>query len=244
MTDTRNDTRTVTPDLGEIRHALLNKPPKVHLNRVASQCPPGLITKGMLLEKSGLTKAELRSLESQGMVRPAGKNARGWALYEACIVPVISKKSIAPEDRPAALPSHKQLDRVVQYTTSEAVLVFGMFKKGMPLEDVILETHIHPTVVTMIRRDYEEMTGTLFVSRSTLERINALPLDCPLPLKTQDDLYTAMGSLASSVICGRCKTKPKRYCSGCVSEMVAKKIGRRVEVDASQSADEGSGDTK
>lgn len=212
----------------------------MHLNRVAAQCPPGLVSRGMLLQKSGLTAAELKSLEESGLVKPAGKNARGWTMYEECLIPVISKKAIAPENRPAALPSAKQLDRVVQYTTHEAVLVFGLFKQGVALEDIVLETHIHPTVVTTIKRDYEDQAGTLFVSKATLDKINSLPLDCPLPIKTQEDLFNAMSSIASSVICGRCKTKPKKYCHGCVSEMVAKKLGRKLEVDAS--AGEGSTD--
>ena len=229
-----NGTRTEPLDESQIRHVLLKGAPKVHLNRVAAQCPPGLVSRGMLLQKSGLTAAELRSLESSGLVKPAGKNGRGWTMYEEALIPLISKKAISPENRPAALPSAKQLDRVVQYTTSEAVLVFGLFRQGMALEDIILETHIHPTVVTMIKRDYEDMTGTLFVSKATLDKVNSLPLDCPLPIKTQEDIYTAMSSIASSIICGRCKVKPKRYCHGCVSEIIAKKMGRNLEVEASQ----------
>lgn len=216
---TRTDAPSTPTDNGTRTEPVPPQPEVTGYDDSMDPCPAGFLTRPMLLQRTGLKNSELRSLEGRGMVKAAKRNNRGWFLWPESIVPAIAKKQ-------KAYASPDYAHEVVTYESNAAVYVFELLDEGVPLTEIVKRSKLHPAVVRAIMRDYDGLAETISIPKLILDKINFLPLDCPLPIKTAEDVLRAFEMLAAATVCARCKTKPKKLCTSCVRETVDAKLQR------------------
>lgn len=196
-------------------------------------CPAGFLTRPMLLQRTGLTLTELKSLQGQGLIKATKRNNRGWYLWsESDIVTFMGGKA------PQPIPSTESGNDRVAYSNVDGAQVFNLLKAETPLTDIVVQTQLHPSVVRTIVKDYDALAGTISLSKQAVDRMNQLPLDCALPLRTEEDVFTALESIVTSATCGRCRRRPKSYCTACTSEMLAKRTALKGSEEESGDEDD------
>lgn len=177
--------------------------------------PEGMVTRNMILEKSGISVTEFNSFLGRGIFIAKGKTVRGWVYYdEREVLLQISEhkqKTVKPEVEQQRLPpaSTDGSEPAFSYTRDEGLLVFKLLSAGKPLHEVFLESQIHPVILKNIFRDYETFSNCIFVMKDTLDEINKLSLDGPFPVTSSGEILELL-KIASSASDATCKTCSKR----------------------------------
>ena len=113
-------------------------------------------------------------------------------------------------------------------TESEiAAKIFQALDSGMSSRDIVINMHIHPTLVSKTYAAWLEMGnmegGGFQVSAKTLEAINSLPLGFgSYPVQNEQQLLANLQeACAAASMCTLCKQHPRKYCTPCTEKMAA-----------------------
>lgn len=196
---------------------------RIQLNRVRSQVPPGMYSKAMFMEKTGLTENEFRTLVATKKLEPVAFNARGWALYDdACIEKLKANPKMARARKMASMSRHHWRS----YSEAEALAVFEEIERGTPLTTVVIQYKIHPTLVGVIRDDYALLKQGIVVPKDVMNRINRLDgkVDGVFPIQNAEDLLRLIDRLVSRAACTSCRTHPRKLCVECAKERFSVQI--------------------
>jgi hypothetical protein len=190
---------------------------RLSLSRVRSQVPPGLMTKAMFMEKTGLTVNEFRTLVASGKLKPVSRSARGWALYDDACIEKLKMNPVNSRARKLASMSRRHWR---SYSEAEAMAVFEEIEKGTPLTTVVLKYKIHPTLVGVIRDDYALLNKGVVLPRGVMDQINRLEgrIDGVFPIQNAEDLLRLIDRLVSRAACTSCKSQPRKLCVECARE--------------------------
>ncbi len=197
---------------------------RISLSRVRSQVPPGMMTKAMFMEKTGLTVNEFRTLVASGKLVHVAISKKGWKLYdEGCIEKLKAMPGATERSRKLASMSRKHWR---SYSEAEALAVFEEIEKGTPMSKVVLQYKIHPTLVGVIREDYALLNRAVLVPREVMDRLNRLEgkIDGVFPIQNAEDLLRLIDRLLSRGHCAMCKKQPKKICVECAKEKFSPKV--------------------
>lgn len=192
----------------------------------------------MLREQADITEHELKSLEGQGLLKASRRNSYGWRLYHANDVDRIrqlaidlrEKRQVAAvskgDEAPARLmPAFKE--SAIPYSLEQYRAVYVLIEKGMSFDRIPLEAEIHPSIVHVILKDYEQLSGTFVVAKSTVVAINRLALPGIETIRSGQELLGAFEALGEALDkpspCARCDKDSKRICLSCARELYAPK---------------------
>jgi hypothetical protein len=109
------------------------------------------------------------------------------------------------------------LDKV-PYSAEDAQRAFQALREGKTLAEIVLEKGIHPDVAMAIGQAWQRLTGAIFISGETLQKISGLALTGPLPVKNEDDLFEVLRIAADDTACTACKKSARTLCKKCVAQ--------------------------
>lgn len=183
--------------------------------------PRGYLTRKMLKDQAGITEYDLRKLEESGVVKPIKKHDNGWCLYAESVLDKIKYRNIG----------HRKNTAIV-YTNDEGIKVFKLLKQNKPLDEIIIESGVHPLAVNQILKDYCSITKQLIISTEILEKINNLPIDGELPIKYDYQLLEILSEITKEPKCTKCGIRPKGLCTGCAKHSIMKMIAKQAMREA------------
>jgi hypothetical protein len=102
------------------------------------------------------------------------------------------------------------------YTAETAKLVFCALKIGKTMIDIVTETGLHPMAVRAIAQDYADMKGDIIVTDVIRKKIEQLPLQGEIPIKTADQLLAILEKSLYAT-CSKCGKHPARVCTVCIA---------------------------
>lgn len=188
------------------------------------ETPEGYVTRRTLCEKVGLTDKQFRALAVDRVIASDGVNGGGYAIYKTSTVErlltmkgegtLFRRMASATTTSSAATPS-------ASYSAEEGVRVFELLRDGKSLEEIILTTRIHPLLVKAIRIDYDDITGSIHLSRDIVSQLNdfgsAGKLPGGFPLRDANDIFSVMELCAIDRTCSTCEANPAlTSCESCL----------------------------
>jgi len=184
-----------------------------------------LFSSSKIMELTGCSRSEMMGLISRGLIRAVDKTRQGWALYGEDALRVVvdfrrrSKKKKTESEMP--LPD-------LNYSATNALIVFKMIKDGMSFEDIVLKSKIHPRMVRGIVREYQNLAGAIVVYKEFVDKINKLPLNGTFPITDGEGIFDVLNLAADDSRCATCQRNPKSsHCSACERKKVIKNIAVR-----------------
>lgn len=188
----------------------------------------------MLLSALRISRYELDFLEQSGVIKPSMVNEHGWRLYSHTLVDeILSKRKSAQQQLGAP-----RLGAVSStFSDDQAQRVFKMLKDNARLEDIVIETGIHPSVVRSAAAEYSAFTGMIIVSKEGLDEIHQLPLEGELPLTDERMIIDLIKHYAVSKCTSCRKRSPLSICLACLREKSAKKQNAATAASSTSPAD-------
>ncbi len=186
-----------------------------------ARIPPGMISSGELIARSGITMQQFRVYCHRNLLKPSGRLHSGWQLYRESDVEKLGKLT---EMHAKARMSGGGHMADLRYNHEDAELVLPRLREGEALIDIYLATKIHPVVLGYIKEDYEKMTGAMMITRKALDRIAELGFEGEFPIVRQRQLMALLETLAVDRHCTSCHRRPQQYCRSCANRM-----GRKAE---------------
>lgn len=207
--------------------------------REVNEIPPGYYTLGELAIKTRIPEVKIRRLVARNKIRPTAQSARrNWRLFDEIAVTTIRdyfagrRGALKEETKPVAQPkpyepkANLKMLRAdslraelggpkVAYGVEESKLCFPMLHAGKPLVEIVLETGLHPAIVTSIHDDYCNMIEALIVPKAVLDVINQLPLDGTFPIRDAAHILEVLETAASDLACDHCKKRRRVLCTAC-----------------------------
>lgn len=202
------------------------------------------MTRAMIKEQTGCTETELKSFEARGLVKATRRSGRGWYLYPEKIVDSVNEllgnndqsKKMRRLSRLAELDANRPAPKMaaaiyhakISYSSDEAITVITMVKAGRKMDEIFLETKMHPSIVRVIVKDYEMMSGSFLVSKEVLDQINSLELDGVFPITNEQGLLNVLALAATDHKCAECKKRPRgNMCMPCSKERVVQSMRKK-----------------
>lgn len=190
--------------------------------RVRSVCPPGYILRKTIEDRLGLTKAQLRSLDQQGVLTPVLYNINNWALYHESAVEEVRQYLLANTSALSSAAPNNILKTTAAYPSEHGALVFELLEKGNSLSAIVIQSRIHPLVVQAIARDYEACTRTIFLTEEIMDQMSELLPD--VELTTGAEICAALRFAVKQIACAKCQTADRaETCLACLCVTLEKK---------------------
>jgi hypothetical protein len=162
----------------------------------------------MLMDRTGLTNAELKSLEARGRLKYTKKNGAGWALYAESIVSELMSSA------PRASGSGINMQSATLFDGIQAAKVFECLQDGKNIIAIVIEMKIHPEVVKAIVREYERNQGSVYLTHAALERL-ATTCGANFALDSEEAVCEVVEGAISAHRCVRCHKHEGQICVGC-----------------------------
>lgn len=174
----------------------------------------GFLTRGELLEMSGLTDSEFRTLTARKKIQATARTAGNWALYTMADVEKAKALKLGLENE-----RRRTLKEQKGFTHKQSLQVFKMLDEGKSLKDIFYAMEDIPVpALHEIVKQYQALTASLFVSPTVMQEIAALDLEGDYPIKTGVQLLEIIKNALKTSHCSQCRKKPRSWCDGCVAK--------------------------
>lgn len=203
-----------TPSTKAYRRGYHNK------SNAAVRVPPGYMSRAMVLERTGLTDGQLASLLRQRRLKRSRTSSYGCALYTEGDVDRIMRELGRQVESGLRMPNSVVFTTDagqggMTYRAEDAERVILLMKAGRKLDDIFLETKIHPRAIKAIVVDYKDLAGAVVLSREMMVLVNKLPLQGAMPITEPEDLYESIKLALDAGVCRSCRSLPAEACRGC-----------------------------
>lgn len=191
-------------------------------NVVKRAAPAGFVTGRMIRDALELTMSTFRSLYARGVIKSVRRDSRGGFLYPENTIEEL--KAYLHETSQQNAPTGKLLpatrDPVVPYSMEECTAVFERLQQGESPVTISLATKIHPAVMNVIVKDYARLSGSMWVTKETVDALNRMTKLPSLPIESGADLVANFEELiemhARATKCMTCRKSARPdECSGC-----------------------------
>lgn len=163
-----------------------------------------LVTREEAALRLGFHVNEVRRRERLGQLRPVKRGPHNSFLYRASDVKELA--GLIAAQRGDYKPEHAQS-------------VFKLLQEGKTPVDCVILTGVDPQAVEALTNQFAILNKGLHIPAETLKKINALPIDGPLPIETADDLLTFFTD-HEKASCLECAKKPREFCKSCVQDAI------------------------
>lgn len=176
--------------------------------------PAKYITGVELRDRVGISRHQFEKLVKRGIILSTARNDKNHALYH---VDEVEKVKETLGNRLGVLSRRIGLlgEDKMEYTSHEGLVAMKLFREGKRMDDVFFETAYHPTVLDVIKKDYDAICNALTLPQHILEKIYELPIDGDVPFTTPDDLYQAFKRALQPQRCARCRRRSPAMCMSC-----------------------------
>lgn len=187
--------------------------PRIYVDKQGSK-PEGYYTKAEILEKTGITETEFRSLQVRKNIRPVARCGRSWTYYNEDTLKQIVKAMSVRVLRTQRQPE----DGKLAYTQVEAAEVLKMIEKGKNPSLLIIQRNMHPGIIRAVIADLGPISGGGFwLNRAQVSKISHL-LELEgneLPTKSRDFVERIEKAHLSGT-CQECGVTPRAIlCNEC-----------------------------
>ena len=192
---------------------------RLHNRQRRESAPEGFITRRALCEKVGLTDHQFRALAKVNVITSDGVNGSGYALYQiATVERLIAMKGDGTLFRHLSshasttntTPSHPTVRPTLHYSAEDGVRVFELLDAGETIKSIIVKTRIHPMLVKAISVDYDDLTGSIHLTKDIVDRLNdfgrAGRLPGAFPVRDGADVIAVVETCAVDRTCSTCET--------------------------------------
>jgi hypothetical protein len=184
-----------------------------------------LLSQERFAEHVGVSAHEIYTLHQQGYFKAAcagGKGRGKQRLYtpeQVVLCRQFLKGRSGPSSRVPA-PRGMPFSHFGDITAEDARKGFQALRAGKKLEDLVLDEGLHPDTVVSLTLAWSKLSGALFVSRETLDKISLLTLDGPLPIVTEADLLEVLTIASDDNLCTTCRKQKRSTCKKCLANAV------------------------
>lgn len=186
----------------------------------AENCPPGYNTRSMVCARLGITSLEFRRLVSAQKIVVDRTNEGNYALYSEGQVKVLINRKIDGSLFDFGDPSDRTANLVVR-SAEDAIRVFDLIDKGMPLQRIVLEAKLDPRIVDQVALEYDKLSKAMSIPVAIMEQINKLKhLPATFPLKTPTDLLQTLRECEAERICACRQEACASRCVSCIEKAV------------------------
>lgn len=218
---------TKTFDLGDT-------PIAVHMPKVVIGGPPpppdGYWYTREVLENTGWSITQFRSLAKRGLVASAKRGTNGYHLYPSDRIKELKRQIDKGEILTYTIVTKKEARKEELkhgYTVSVSKSIFEALRSGKTLAEVSrIHANIHPRDLMIIFKDFLRVENAVIVSAGMMRKINGLDLDCAMPIKTEQGLYEALNAAVKDR-CRSCSRGKSSYCDRCIRKRVLKSLTPR-----------------
>jgi hypothetical protein len=166
----------------------------------------GFVTSRGLRDRLGITDAQFRSLTYRSVIAADDHNSAGYAIYSPKTVERLMSLQANGSLFPPVSASTTGDGHALPYSAADGVRVFELLEQGRTIKEIILETRIHPLVVKRIGGDYDDISGTISLPKTVVDKINALDqLPGSFPLRDADGVLEVIELCAQGRACRKCK---------------------------------------
>lgn len=165
------------------------------------------------------------SYTRRGILKSVRRGSRGRALFDPKEV-----QELVANPPPLAFIRQKKKNHAQQkeygYTIDESRPILNALFAGETLAEVMKKNlHVHPVLIMELFKEYVRVSGAIVLNPGTVEKINALDLDCAMPVKTEVDVFRALQS-AEKERChsSGCLKKRSGRCESCIRKRVMKSL--------------------
>lgn len=162
-----------------------------------------LLTRMEVAQRLGVSQSEIRRREAVGIIKAHKRNAKGWVMFHPDAL-IGQSGTTPPEKRRPNQP----------YTSDECASIFDALDAGKTLVQCVRECRVLPETVELIAVAYHRLTGSMHLSKETVDTINALPLEGTFPLKDEKALLEVLQTAAADT-CKKCNTRARVLCKPC-----------------------------
>lgn len=176
----------------------------------------------MIRSALSLSMTQFRSLYAQGVLKAVRRGSRGEHLYPEGTIEELKKylSEVAVQqnaDPGKLLPATR--DPVVPYSMEECTAVFERLQQGESPVVISLATKIHPAVMNVILKDYARLSGSMWITKETVDALNritklpSLPIDSDNLIENFEELIEMHARATKCVTCAK-SARPEN-CAGC-----------------------------
>lgn len=196
-----------------------------------------------LRRRASLTVVEFRQLCAQRIVTARFVTRNNKALYtqsdvEKCRA-FIEARNDGSTKRTAPLPKTGRPRTALRpnavrcYDTESAQKVWPLLKERKGLDEIVLETGLHPLTVEQITLDYARLNHSILLFHADLQLIESLPITgVVFPIRSSAQIYDILEDLAGRIeifedgrTCVRClRRDASKSCARCIKELVLEKL--------------------
>lgn len=189
--------------------------------RDADAIPTDLLTASQFEVAAQLTIHEFKSLCKSGHIKPKGVNPQKHRLYPRDLVHKIALMKDAVTGR---IPIKRWGYKPEAYGDADAHRVISRLAEGATLEEIHLETKIHPQKLLLIAKDRAELARSLVLTRKAIDEIETLPIAGAIfPLRSGDDVVAILRLALKEHLCASCKrARRSTQCAACLKSTLAR----------------------
>lgn len=184
--------------------------------------PVGFIDGRMIRAALDLTSSKFRSLCASGVLKSVRRDSSGKRLYPETTIEEL-KKYLAEIAVQQNAPMGKLLpatrDPVIPYSNEEWAVVIERLERGESPVKISLETKTHPAVMNVILKDYARLTGSMWVTKETVDALNRMTKLPSLPIESEnlvENFEELIASHARATKCVSChKSARPDECANC-----------------------------
>ena len=164
-----------------------------------------------LRRESGLTDHQLNTLEHRQILVSHRRNEWGQRLYRR------AHAAEAAEQAKTFIPRQARMSPGIQYTQSQAKIVFNLLNKGKSIQEIASDPDIaiHPEALHAISAKYSELGACVMLSATFLKELNTKLSRFYPALETEEDVKILLLSLPKRFACSECQSRSKGLCRQC-----------------------------
>lgn len=207
--------------------------------------PPGYYTGEQVRQAVGLSPREMKHLVTSRLVLSERQSTNGYALYSDQQVKRLQARKedgslfLVDFDSTRGLASPLCDPNVGAYDKDDALRVFELIEKGLPIHHVAMQLKLHPRIVDQIRQDYDRLSGAMTIPRGFMDRINGLKrLSGRFPLRSPADLLEVLEIADGARVCTCCQKAPATSeCGGCIYARAERDVKAALAAEAARVAE-------
>ena len=183
----------------------------------------------MVCARLGITDLEFRRLIAAQKVVVDRTNEGNYALYSEGQVKVLINRKIDGSLFDFGDPSSRTANLVVR-SPEDAIRVFDLIDKGMPLQRIVLEAKLDPRIVDQVAAEYDKLSKAMSIPVAIMDQINKLQhLPATFPIRTPTDILETLRECEAERLCPSCrKAQCANACTKCIEEVTLARAGENM----------------
>lgn len=110
----------------------------------------------------------------------------------------------------------------VEFSGDDASIVFKALREGKALDDIVIDSSVHPLIVRAASEAFAQLRGGLFLSAEHMREIEKMPIDGEWPVQGAKQFVDMLRGVLEETSCEKCKRKARKVCLVCARNLARK----------------------